>query len=582
MFRMRIKQIFLFTVILFSFNSLGATAFPVNNEILKFTVKDSLTGNYFDYSLQLDRATPFYKVYKMSFSAPVKGKALFGDVSGFYYVPADFKRDSKPRPGVVCLHISGGNGALTNMICAHLASNGIPAMMCHFPMFADRRQAGSRSSILRSLNGCRIFGQALLESPLDARRTVDIMLSRPEINPKEVNMLGTSLGGIIAATAAGNDPRINKVALLLAGGDLLGIIYNASRETKKICDALEKASPEDSKFLESVLNKIDPLSNTKELQKLAKRNHLMMINASNDQVIPPVYSQKLVKACGLAGRNIVLPGQGHYTAIASLPKLLDRFVKFFVDDTVPPRQQVKLSADKEIIQNIFLQFYKLFQFKAPKGKCIYICATIKVKNRKNEITIDGSMEIVRGDDKQFKLLLKLKKSPLGRKLTNLALGCDPKPWIISNKGTLYSGQLEPRNDSFPAKYFIPQVIQFQQLLSGIFSMAAGGMFAPLDKWVKIEMKFDNSKQRYMDIKERRTQAKIYLDPINGVPQKVFLNSKKNTTEIVFTQWDLSAPASPGIFSPTDRKNRKVTKVKQHTVDRMFAALVNFAANKAQK
>ena len=582
MFRARLKQIFLFTVIVFSFNRLSAAAFPANNETLKFPVKDSLTGNNFNYSLQLNRTTPFYKVYKLRFPAPVKGKALFGDVTGFYYVPSDLKNDSKPRPGVVCLHISGGNGALTNIICAHLASNGIPAMMCHFPMFADRRQAGSRSSILSSPHGCRIFGQALLEFPLDARRTVDILLSRPEINPDKVNMLGTSLGGIIASTAAGNDPRINKAALLLAGGDLHGIIYNASRETKGICNALDKASHEDRKFLESVFKKIDPLNNTKELQKLAKRNHLIIINASNDKVIPPVYSQKLVDACGLTGKNIVLQGLGHYTAIAGLPKILNRFVKFFSDDTVPPRQALKLSENEKIIQNTFFQFYKLFQFKAPKGKCIYICATFKTNDNNGKTLVDGAIEIVRGDDKQFKLLIKLKKSPLGRKLTNLNLGCDPKPWIISSKGTLYSGQLEPQKDSFPAKYFISQVIEFQQLVSGIFSMAAGGMLTPLSKWVKVEMKIDSNKQHYVEITSKKDQMKIYLDSSNRKPQKVFFKSKRNKTEIVFTQWDLAAPASPGIFSPPDNQNRKIVKVKQHNVDKMLAAIVNFAVVKAKK
>jgi hypothetical protein len=57
---------------------------------------------------------------------------------------------------------------------------------------------------------------------------------------------------------------------------------------------------------------------------------------------------------------------------------------------------------------------------------------------------------------------------------------------------------------------------------------------------------------------------------------------KIKVEIVFTQWDLAAPASPGIFSPADNKNRKVVKVKQYNVDKIFAALLNFAARKTQE
>lgn len=249
---------------------------------------------------------------------------------------------------------------------------------------------------------------------------------------------------------------------------------------------------------------------------------------------------------------------------------------------VSSRQAVTLTADNKAVRNIFEQFHKLFQFKAPIGKCIYIRAKFKVKDSKDKILLDGSMEIVRGDKKQFKLLLELKRSPLGGKFQSLALGCDSNPWIISSKGTLYSGQLETRKDSYPAKYFVAQVTQFQQLLSGIFSMAASGMFMPLDKWVKIEMKCDDNGRRYMDIRERKTQAKIYLDHAAKTPQEIFINSKKNKTEIIFTQWDLAAPVSPGIFSPAYNKNRKIVKVKQYNIDKMFAALVNFAVHKTQK
>ncbi|MFA7230625.1 MAG: prolyl oligopeptidase family serine peptidase, partial [Victivallaceae bacterium] len=471
------------------------------------------------------------------------------------------------------------DGALTNIICAHLASNGIPAMMCHFPLFADRCQIGSRSAILSSPHGCRIFGQALLEAPLDARRTVDIMLSRPEINPDKVSISGISMGGFIASATAGNDARIHKAAILLAGGDLHAIIYNASRETKNICEAIDNASPEDREFLETVLEKIEPLNNTKELQKLAKQNNLMIVNAENDQIIPSACSQKLVKACGLIGKNIVLPGLGHYTAIAALPKILDRLTSFFTDNTVPPRKPEKLPEDKKIIQDVFTQFYKLFEFKAPRGKCIYICATVNVKDHIGKVLFNGSTDIIRGDEKQFKLLLNLKVSPLGGAIQHLALGCDPAPWILSGKGTLYSGELERLKDSFPSQYFVPQITQFQQFMTGIFAMGSSGMLAPLDKWVRIEIKRDINGQRYVNIEGKGIQAEIYLNASSETPRKILVNSGKLTAEIIFTQWDLEAPAPPGIFSPEDKEGRKIVKVKQYNLDRMFAALINFAVSK---
>lgn len=577
---LKLKQIFIFVAIIISFSCHAIPNFPVNNEILTSPVKDSLTGDSFDYSLQLIQTSQLYKVYKMSFPAPVKGESLFGDVSGFYYVPLDLDNNSAARPGVLCLHILGGDGSLTKLICAHLAANGIPAMMCHAPMFADRLKAGKRSEVLASPHACRILGMALLEAPLDARRTIDIMCSRSEINPDRIGILGTSMGGLTAATVAGSDTRIDKAAILLAGGDLRSIIYSASRESQSICQAIEKASPEDRKFIEHVFGKIEPLNNIKGLQKLAKRNNLIIINAENDQIITAEFSQKLVDACGLTGKNTVLPGLDHYTAIASLPKLLNDFVIFFADKTVPPQKPLELSGDKKIIQNVFTQFHKLFEFKAQSGKCIYIVSTINIKDTKNnKIIFNGSVEIMRGDEKQFKLILVLKQSPLGDKFSHLEMGYDSSPWLISNNGTLYLGQLEPQENSFPAKYLTPRLTQFQQLLTGMFSMAAAGMFTPFDKLVKIELKDDSNGQRFVAIDEKNSQAKIYLDKSNELPQKILINSKSFSAEFVFTQWNLAAPAPPGIFGHTEEKVVKTIEVEQYHLDRMFAALANFVISK---
>ena len=40
----------------------------------------------------------------------------------YYYQPSDWKPGDTPRPGVVCLHILGGDGELTRMIAAEAAT----------------------------------------------------------------------------------------------------------------------------------------------------------------------------------------------------------------------------------------------------------------------------------------------------------------------------------------------------------------------------------------------------------------------------------------------------------------------------
>ena len=85
-----------------------------------------------------------------------------------------------------------------------------------------------------------------------------MLASRPEIDADRIGVTGISLGGIIAATAAGGEPRINRAALFLAGGDLMKILHHA-RETRPLSKMILSLPPQERSDIEGKIAEVDPL-----------------------------------------------------------------------------------------------------------------------------------------------------------------------------------------------------------------------------------------------------------------------------------------------------------------------------------
>ncbi len=104
----------------------------------------------------------------------------------------------------------------------------------------------------------KLFLGAIRQAGEDVRRTVDLLSSRPEINPQRIGITGISLGGIIAASAAGAEPRLYRAGLILAGGDVLAIIRHA-RETRPLNVMLGRLPPQERAEIEAKIAAADPL-----------------------------------------------------------------------------------------------------------------------------------------------------------------------------------------------------------------------------------------------------------------------------------------------------------------------------------
>ncbi len=545
--------------------SVFAFSFPGAGETLKIPVTKTYHGGSFEYSIRLESSTPDYSVYYLEYPGTA-GKEYFGNIYAYYYVPSDLISGSRPRPGVVCLHIQGGNGELTQIICAYLATNGIPAIMCYMPMFGKRYPPAAMAGMA---NDCRLLGESMLQRPADVHRTVDVMLTRPELNPLKINMLGVSLGGITCAAVAGKDQRIDKAAILLAGGNLQRIIGH-SKETKKMREIIDHGSPSDRKFVEDALTEIDPSNNAEGLKARAQADKLMMINVAEDEVIPKECALELADKSGMKDKARMYPGLGHYTAIAILPQLMNDFVVFFKDETVPERKAEPLAGTNDIIANVFGQLCRLAQFSPAPGKGMFIDIAYQLSDNQNNPIARGNAELLRGNGSKFKLSLHMDSSPLG---SDIKAGFSNAPWIVSRSGIVYAGELDP-SAAGPGNYLNPKIKNYQQLASGILSMAASGMLDVMDKTAKVAVEKDKDGKFCMTVSIKgAAQARFYLKSGAFTPERITFKDKNISVEIIVRRWELDAPLETAAFDAPG--GTKLVKVRQRDLDRMLASVLNF-------
>ncbi|MCP4192964.1 MAG: alpha/beta hydrolase family protein [Planctomycetaceae bacterium] len=280
-----------------------------------------LEQHTFEYELVVRKKTWFQLIPEQIVRFPSPQVTPFecnNTVHCEYFVP----RGKKAAPGVIVLHILGGDFELSRTICRTLALNGIGALFLKMPYYGPRRPAGID---VRMISADLTQTQAgMQQAVLDVRRATAWLASRPEINPERLGITGISLGGIVAALAASAEPRLSKACLVLAGGDLAKMI----RESDELGDIRKqwKAKSIDEKNAVAQLRTVDPLTYAKEL----KQRQLLMFNARKDKVIPPACSQALWEAAGKP--EIEWWNAGHYSAAWYLPRGLARMLEFFRTD----------------------------------------------------------------------------------------------------------------------------------------------------------------------------------------------------------------------------------------------------------
>jgi dienelactone hydrolase len=547
-------------------------------EVCQVAAANSFDGQAFTYTIQLQSEQPRHRRYALRYPSPLQTALESNNtIPAEYYLPTNLAVGEARRPAVIVLHILNGNYELERMLCTVLAENGVPAVMFFLPYYGERGGDRGRRALLDNMD---LFTQCLDQSLLDVRRTADVLAARPEVDAGRLGVSGISLGALIAAASCGVEPRLQRAELILGGGRLKEILASA-RETRELRESMARLNPEQQARVDAALARVEPLNHAEALKRLASKDRLLLINAAEDEVIPPACTVALAEAVGMQDKVVWLQGMGHYTAMAALPQIIQDTVAFFAADlptgSVPP--PATAGADLTPLQALVavLQQMVTFADRSPAaGRChlLDLTAAITLPNQKQD-TYHAAL--VRGSGSQFKLTA----SPVPE-VGSLAIGNGTYPWIVSRNGTLFLGsQQHDPAAGLGGMLDVQQLLKLRIVVGAALALAtAPEAFA---QYVQVTDAPAVAGDRVVEFTLLHPQlkghgsARLRRDTL--APVEITFSVQGVEGAIAVRQWALDTIGSAELFrEPTCAV---VTDVPQADLLRMFAATFNFLMEKAQ-
>ena len=254
-------------------------------------------------------------------------------VAAFLFLPPG----PGPHPAMVVLHEwNGRSGA--QRLCRIIARAGVAALLVTEPYSLSRRTADSPGILSGDPPQMR---DALQQAVLDARRGLDILSRRPDIDPNRLGVAGISLGGIISGLVAGMGPRVKVVLTADAGADFARGFWNGLLTFR-----FQREIRRRGYTFETFQAAMAPVEASRWLHGFNPDNALMF-NGRYDLVVRPEQADVLARALG--GTRIVWANTGHYglaLSASSAAPVIVRFLRarFFGEglpfrppDTLPSR-----------------------------------------------------------------------------------------------------------------------------------------------------------------------------------------------------------------------------------------------------
>ncbi|MBC8769713.1 acetylxylan esterase [Arenibacter sp. BSSL-BM3] len=219
-------------------------------------------------TIKLLKDTTNYKLYHVSYNS-VHDK----NVTGLLSVP---KIGTSPLPVIILMHGLGDNKNVDYVAYGNdlFLKNGYAVLRIDFS------QHGERKNDVYDFNLTGIYKNwsrnIISQTVFDLRRALDFIETCQELDSQRVGYYGISLGGITGTIFCGVDKRIKVPIVALAGGQL-NLLYEKEALSKEAKD---------------FVSIIEPLNFVKEI---APRPFLML-NAKNDEIVPPLMSTLLFNA----------------------------------------------------------------------------------------------------------------------------------------------------------------------------------------------------------------------------------------------------------------------------------------------
>ncbi len=232
-----------------------------------------------------------------------------------WYAAKDESGNVIDAPAIVVVHESGSKMEVGRVFAKALHAQGLHAFMIQLPFYGVRKPVGFKPD-------GRHVEATMRQGIVDVRRARDAVAALPHVDPTNIAVQGTSLGGFVTATTAGLDRGFASVHIMVAGGDLYGLVSNGQREAGKLREMLAEAGYTGDK-LRDLFAQVEPL-------RLAHRldpQTTWMYSATRDQVVPPPHANKLAEAAKLTDDHHTRLWADHYTGIIYVPVVVDSIAK---------------------------------------------------------------------------------------------------------------------------------------------------------------------------------------------------------------------------------------------------------------
>lgn len=258
------------------------------------------------------------EISEVTFPSPVETPhACNNTVHCEYFRPVAAGR----HPAVVVLHILGGDFELSRLFSRNLAQHGVAALFVKLPYYGPRRPEGVKVRMVSE--DPRQTVEGMRQAVLDIRRGAAWLAAQGEVDPEQLGVFGISLGGITSALAAAAEPRFQKACLMLAGGDVGKLAWDNPHMSRSRQSWLDSGGTKEE-FLE-LWKSIDPATYADRVR--SRKTKILMLNASRDEIIPPVCTESLWRALGEP--EIVWYDAGHVSAMKYIFDGLARVSRFF-------------------------------------------------------------------------------------------------------------------------------------------------------------------------------------------------------------------------------------------------------------
>lgn len=228
-----------------------------------------------------------------------------------------------PVPVVLVFHYWGASDLHNEEdLAADLNRANVAAAVMTLPYHLSRTPPGRYSGEIAMEPDPWQMEATMTQAVMDARRAIDFLETRQELDHTRLGVAGTSLGSLVAELVYAVDQRVTDAAFVLGGVDLAHIVWTSSLLVRQKDVLIRAGYTEDS--IRSALKEIEPL------QYLPSRRPVpsLVIGGSYDTVIKRRSTNELIAT--LTNPKVLWLDTGHYGGVFVQRRLMREVARFFI------------------------------------------------------------------------------------------------------------------------------------------------------------------------------------------------------------------------------------------------------------